>query len=436
MFSSWKKKLSPLFVAIDNFLWETPTLAKNPPFVRDAINLKRWMIIVVIAILPSTIVAIYNTGMQSIIFSNPHLQTKYLLASTSIYDYLLFSLKNYLFIKVIIKGLLLTLPIILVSYIVGGFWEVLFACVRKKPISEGFLVTGLLFPLTLPPTIPLWMVAVGISVATILAKEIFGGTGMNIFNPALIGRCFIYFAFPAYMTGNVFVQANNDVQIDGITTQTILSVYNIPSEIKTKHINAIAIANGYVKEGHLIKSNLDLDEDLYNRAEEFTKLKYGKNLYSNSNLFWGNKQGSIGEVSIFAILLGALLLLVTNIGSWRIMASFSIGIFLTSFAFEYFSKLYINSPAIFDFPAYKQFLLGGLLFGIVFMATDPVSSPSMNLSKWLFGFLGGFLVIIIRNLNPAYPEGVMLAIIFINMCAPLLDDFAIKIFRRKKRYVS
>jgi Na+-transporting NADH:ubiquinone oxidoreductase subunit B len=435
--------LSLLTNTTKNLLFETRETTTKAPFIRDAMNLKKWLTYVILALLPCFFVSIFNTGLQSIIFSskNALLKTYYLNANVSITAYIKFIIYNDLFFKSLVKGLFITIPIVLTSYIVGGFWEVFFAFIRKKDISEGFFVTGLLYALILPPNLPLWMVAVGISFGVIVGKEIFGGTGYNIFNPALIGRIFIYFAFPLYMSGNIFVPnsfgpnnfgSNNfgNQNVDGITSQTALSVYNIPQTIKKYHIDKIE--NSSFK--NITPKKIDLSQEEIELAQNYISLKNGTpmTIFTNSNLFWGNKLGSIGETSIFAILLGMIFMLYKKVASFRIMLSFFIGAFLTASVLYLLALFFPSLPAIFALPVYKQFLMGGLMFGIVFMATDPVTSPYMNSAKIAFGLLGGFLVMIIRVFNPAYVEGTMLAIIFMNMLAPLFDRIAINRFYKKK----
>lgn len=484
-------RLKPLFSAADSFLREVPTVTRRGPHIRDAIDLKRWMILVVFSLVPCILAAIWNAGMQSLVYSSAdaHLLQAYLKASTSWSSYWQFAALHGK--QVLWEGSLIFFPLLLISYGVGGLWEALFACVRKHEIAEGFLVSGILYPLILPPTIPYWMAALGISVGIILSKELFGGTGMNILNPALTCRCFLYFAFPAAMTGEIWagnnasrvkeslLQMNQQMGltgIDGFSQPTALAVFNISNDIKRIHVDAIAANNlqapvgtAQLIEGQLQKWNaltqsdlslgqlnpeqlqqfamtsfeqggLGLSADGFQAANQFAHLKYGLNLFQDANLFFGNKLGSLGEVSIFACLLGAFFLILTGIGSWRTMLSVCIGAFVTALLFEWGSH-WIGplggawNPANFDFPAYKHFLIGGLAFGLVFMATDPVSSPAMNTAKWAYGFLIGMLTIVIRAVNPAYPEGVMLAILFGNVFAPLFDFLALRFYRRRRARV-
>lgn len=481
-------RFKPLFSAADSFLREVPTVTRRGPHIRDAIDLKRWMILVVLSLLPCILTAIWNAGMQSLVYgsSDVELFKAYLQASSSWSQYWTFASLHWK--KVLWEGSLIFLPLLLISYGVGGFWEALFACVRKHEIAEGFLVSGILYPLILPPTIPYWMAALGISVGIILSKELFGGTGMNILNPALTCRCFLYFAFPTAMTGEIWAgrhasqikqsllqmnQQSGLSGIDGFSQPTALAIFNVSNDIKRIHVDAIAANNlqqpvgtAQLIEGQLQKWNavtqsdlvlghlnaeqlqqfsmapfeqggLGLTADGFQAATQFTQLKYGLHLFQDANLFFGNKLGSLGEVSIFACLLGALFLIITGIGSWRTMLAVLLGAFGTACLFEWGSQCIgplggAWNPANFDFPAYKHFLIGGLAFGLVFMATDPVSSPAMKGAKWAYGILIGMLTIVIRAVNPAYPEGVMLAILFGNVFAPLFDFLALRFYRRRR----
>ncbi len=475
----------PLFNAVDSFLFETDGVTKHSPHIRDAIDLKRWMILVVAALLPCVFVAIWNSGVQSFVYSsgNAEIMNAYLEASTTFKGYFRFAGQHW--IQILQGGLIAFLPLVFISYAVGGFWEAVFAVVRKHEIAEGFLVSGLLYPLILPPTIPYWMAALGISIGIIISKELFGGTGMNILNPALTCRCFLYFAFPAAMTGEVWAGRNTEVvrtsllkmneqaglsPIDGYTQASALAVYRMGGDgVKRIHVDAIAanqwhepsslnpFIDGQLQQFHpgaqvealsvpelqqflsapLEQGGLALNPDNFHAAMKFAELKQGVGIWSDWNLFLGNKLGSFGEVSILACLLGAFLLLYIGLASWRTMLAVVIGALVTAVAFEYSSYFgdYLGAwnEASLSLPAYKHFLMGGLVFGLVFMATDPVSGPSMNSAKWIYGFLIGMLTIIIRAINPAYPEGIMLAILFGNVFAPLLDYYAVRFSRRRRR---
>ncbi|HBO97381.1 MAG TPA: NADH:ubiquinone reductase (Na(+)-transporting) subunit B [Candidatus Omnitrophica bacterium] len=355
------EKLYPLYEALDTFLLSPGTILKKAPFVRDAVDLKRSMSLVVVALIPCLFMGIYNTGYQI------------LLAQGAAYS----------FGGCVGLGLMKVLPIILVSYAAGGFWEVLFAVVRKHEINEGFLVTGILFALVLPPTIPLWQVAVGISFGVVFGKEIFGGTGMNVFNPALVARAFVFFAYPGQISGSSVW-----VAVDGYTRATPLAV-------------AAATAKGQ-----------SVTQALQDAG------------YSLSNMFYGFIPGSIGETSALACLIGLAFLLITRIASWRVVAGCVVGLLTMAGVFHLFQGP--DRLAFFALPPYWHLVMGGFAFGAVFMATDPVSSAATNAGRWIYGFLIGVLTVLIRVVNPAYPEGVMLSILFMNAFAPLIDYFVVE----------
>ena len=447
--------------------------------------------LVVIALLPCTIMAIINSGIQAFVFDSGSVEImkSYLAASESFMGYFKFLFAH--FIDVLKLGLITFIPILAISYIVGGIWEVIFSVVRGHEISEGLLVTGILYALILPSTLPYWMVAVGVSAGIILGKELFGGTGMNILNPALTCRCFLYFAFPNKMTGDVWVGTNptniknsllkmNEVAqttpIDAFSQASVLNKLAIGDDVKRVHIDAIgkfwgenvATTNvvdhqfNHFQANHDVASSipsldmsglesfvtsplseggLALPLDSFASAWHFAQVKFGQGILSDANLFFGNMIGSFGETSKLACLLGALFLIITGVASLRTMVSVIVGTLFTAACFKYGSH-YVGphcgafNPAKFDFPVMKQLLIGGLAFGLVFMATDPVSSPYMKRAKWAYGFLIGALSVIIRLINPAFPEGVMLAILFGNVFAPLFDRMAIKSFRRGRRVTS
>lgn len=372
------EKLHPLYEAGDTFVLSPPDTTDGAPNVRDAIDLKRVMIMVVFALVPCVLWSIFNAGRQ-------------------------YNLVNMVsdagFLSHLCRGTLIVMPIILVSYIAGGVWEVLFAIVRKHEINEGFLVTGLLFPLTLPPTIPLWQVAVGISFGVIIGKEIFGGTGFNVLNPALTARAFLFFAYPVQISGNVWTVVKDGAHVvEGFTGATPLAV-------------AALVPAG----GHPVAALHDSG-------------------FSWLSMAIGLEGGSLAETALIPILLGALLLIVTGMGSWRIMAGGAIGLaaagmlmnLLPASDFKGFTQL----------PFYYHFVLGSFAFGIVFMATDPVSAAATRAGKWIYGILIGLLTVLIRIANPAYPEGVMLAILFMNVMAPAIDHFVLQAhIRRRASYL-
>jgi len=483
-------KIRPLITAGDTFVYEPAINTSKGPHIRDAIDIKRWMIIVVFALIPCILFAIWNTGLQSMVYSSGdyQLMNEYLGATSSIDKYFDFVGKDNRWLSILAEGAFIVIPIVIVSYAIGGLWEGIFACVRGHEISEGFLVTGILYALVLPPTIPLWMVAIGVSIGVILSKEVFGGSGMNIVNPALACRCFLFFGFPGRMSGSVWVgsnvttvresivKMNSDAGksgIDGYTQATKLSQFNIAPDIKRIHIDAIATNNlgnevGTIStiETHFDKWNemgshsatlgqlsqeqmqsfvttptvdggLGLSSGSYADAYQFSSLNYGIGENNDWGFFLGNKLGCIGETSGLMIIFGALFLIWTGVGSWRTMVAMGLGAFIMASLFQ-FGSTYLTAdggawnPAQFGFPAYKHLLLGGLAFGLVFMATDPVSSADMHAAKWLYGGFCGAVAIVIRVINPAYPEGVMLAILMGNVFAPLMDYYVAKIYRKRR----
>jgi Na+-transporting NADH:ubiquinone oxidoreductase subunit B len=367
--------LEPLFEATETAFFIPALITKNGPHIRDSLDLKRFMSVVLVALVPVVCWGIFNTGYQALAAAG---------ATPTIADAFLW-------------GLRVVLPLIVVSYGVGFFWEVLFARIRGHHISEGFLVTGLLFPLTLPPTVPLWQVAVGISFGVVIGKEIFGGTGRNILNPALTGRAFLFFAYPAQMSGDqVWVAVVNTVK---------------PAADAVSGATPLAIA-ALAETGESIQATL-------------TNAGVGM-----SDLFFGTYSGSVGATSAFCCLIGAVVLIVTGIASYRIIIGGVIGALATG--------LVLNLAATDASSAWSHLnplyhlVMGGFAFGVTFMATDPVSAPGMNKSRWIYGVMIGALTVLIRVFNPAFPEGIMLAILFMNLFSPLLDHIEIR-GRLKKR---
>jgi Na+-transporting NADH:ubiquinone oxidoreductase subunit B len=484
-------RLRPAVSAVDTFCYEPLLNTKRAPFIRDAIDLKRWMMIVIFALLPTILMAIWNTGLQKMVYTSGDaaLMQEYLTASSSFSGYFKFAFEKGRYLTILKYGSLAFFPIMLISYGVGGLCEMISACLKGHEISEGFLVTGMLYPLILPPTIPYWMAALGIAFGVIFGKELFGGTGMNILNPALVSRCFLFFTFPGKMTGDIWVGTNptqvstslnqmNQVaglnEIDGYSQATALSGLNtaVP-EIKRIHVDAIAtniigdkvptydaVASHFESwktssktaaelgslsldqmrdfvTAPLEQGGLGLQSGNYQAAHQFTETSFGFGKFSDGNLFWGNILGSMGETSTFACLLGAIFLVYTGVGAWRTMVSFGIVAYITAFLFQFFSTHFgvdggAWNAAKYSIPAYRHLLMGGLAFGLVYMATDPVSAPGMRLGKWIYGGLIGLVTILIRVINPAFPEGVMLAILFGNVFAPLIDYFAVRKFRQKR----
>ncbi len=378
------ERLYPLWEAGDTFNRTPGDVTKGAPHVRDSIDQKRLMIFVIYALIPCILFGIWNAGNQFNISNNVE-------DATLMTD--------------ILRGSTMVLPIILVSYMVGGIWEVLFALVRRHEINEGFLVTGMLFPLVLPPTLPLWQVAVGVSFGIVIGKEIFGGVGYNILNPALTARAFLFFAYPAQISGDkVWVGTahtafdNNPIfgtvaeNVDGVTMATPLAV-------------AAAVEKG----GDAIASLNEAGFTLF-------------------NMTMGNIPGCIGSTSVVAIVLGLVFLLITGIASWRVIFSGIIGCAAMGLLFNVLPL----ENAFAALPFVYHIVMGGFLFGIVFMATDPVSCSATDTGKLIYGFLIGALTVLIRVANPAYPEGAMLAILFMNVMAPLIDHFVVQSHIKKR----
>lgn len=367
--------LGPFFDAAESFFFIPGTQIAQAPHVRDHLDLKRFMSFVLIALVPTVFFGIYNAGYQS------HL------ASGLPGD----------FLSVSLRGLEIFIPIVFVSYAVGFFWETLFASIRKKPISEGFLVTGILFPLTLPPTIPLWQVALGISFGVVIGKEIFGGTGRNIFNPALTARAFLFFAYPSKMSGQavwIAVKKTSVYAVDAVTGATPLAITSIAPPYAT--IEKTLTGTGY----------------------------------TFSKLFFGTYPGSLGGTSTLCCLIGAIILIGVGIASYRIILGGILGLLATG-AFLNLVAAPNSLPWLSINPVY-HLVAGGFAFGIVFMATDPVSAPGTKHSKWIYGFFIGMLTVLIRVFNPAYPEGAMMAILFMNLFSPLLDYVEINLGFKKR----
>jgi len=370
------ERLYPLFEVADTFLYTPGDVTSGPSHVRDGMDLKRMMITVVVALLPCIVMAMVNTGYQA-----NHAMADLGIAAAPGWRGVVMAWVGYSpesLLSNLVHGALYFIPVFLVCNIVGGAWEVLFGCVRGHEINEGFLVTGMLFPLTLPPTIPLWQVAIGISFAVVFAKEVFGGTGRNFLNPALTARAFLYFAYPAQMTGDAVWTA-----VDGFSGATPLG--QLASASVDAGMNAIHV--------------------------------------SWSQAFFGTMQGSMGETSTLACLIGAAILIITGVGSWKIMAAVLGGAFtLSTFLWAVGS----STNAMFLMPPWWHLVLGGFAFGLVFMATDPVSAAMTDTGKWFYGALIGMMTILIRVVNPAYPEGIMLAILFGNVFATLIDHMVLQ----------
>ncbi len=387
------ERFHPLFEAGDSFAYTSGETTSGPSHVRDAADLKRIMFAVVAALIPAVLMAMYNTGLQA---------HKAIAAGAAPLE----SWQTNLFVKLmgeafdpgnlwacLVHGSLYYLPVVMVTLFIGGNCEAIFSIVRKHDINEGFLVTWMLFPLILPPTIPLWQVAVGIAFGVVIGKEIFGGTGMNILNPALTARAFLFFAYPGQISGdNAWIAAQTSA--DGYSGATWLSRAAVEGPAA------------------LVPGNV-----------------------SWWDAFVGLVPGSMGETSALACLFGALVLVLTGVGSWRIMAGVTLGSFATVLLLNFAGS---DTNLLFEVPFHWHIVLGGWAFGMVFMATDPVSAAHTNTGRWVYGLLIGVLAILIRVVNPAYPEGMMLAILFMNLFASFIDHFVVQanIKRRRARYAA
>ncbi|MEI3155063.1 MAG: NADH:ubiquinone reductase (Na(+)-transporting) subunit B [Odoribacter sp.] len=351
------EKFHSVFTGFESFLFVPNQTTSNGTHIRDAVDLKRTMIVVVLALVPALLFGIYNVGYQ-------HFNAVGNLADTT-------------FFQLFFYGLWKVLPMIIVSYVVGLGIEFAVAQMKGHEINEGFLVSGLLIPMIMPVEAPLWMVALSTAFAVIIGKEIFGGTGMNIWNPALLARAFFFFSYPSMISGDKVWIASDTA-------------------------------------------------DAISQATPLAQMALGQPLsYSTADMFWGFIPGSVGETSVFCILIGAVILLMTNVASWRTMLSVFVGGYLMALVFQ----------PIAGVEAYQQLLMGGFAFGAVFMATDPVTSSQTNTGKYIYGLLIGAMAVIIRCINPGYPEGMMLAILLMNTFAPLIDWCVVQsnIKRRLKR---
>jgi Na+-transporting NADH:ubiquinone oxidoreductase subunit B len=411
-------KIWPLFDAMETFLFAPGVRTPGKgPHVRDYIDVKRMMTMVIYAMVPCLLFSIYNTGyqhflalagmgdgsqayvvgwLQSLLMGSDYAPV---ISAPTTWDICLFGIQQ--------MG-----PIIFVSYFVGLNIEGLFAVIRKEEVSEGYLVTGMLVALVVPASIPLWQLTVAVAFSVVLAKEIFGGTGMNIFNPALMVRAFLFFGFAGQISGSKVWVAGNGAQglIDGYSGATPLA----------------AAANA-----RLTQANLDPAGTVESAQNAVVDVQ--GNALSWWDLFWGWCPGSAGETSAFCCLLGAALLVFTGIASWRVMAGGVIGLVLTALLMN---SQYGHLDGLHSLPPHFHLVMGGFAFGIVFMATDPVSSPETQTGKWIYGLMIGFLTVVVRAVNPAYPEGAMLAILLLNAFAPAIDHFVLasNIRRRKSRH--
>ncbi|MEZ5567326.1 MAG: NADH:ubiquinone reductase (Na(+)-transporting) subunit B [Halioglobus sp.] len=367
------QKYYAIYEVFDTFLYSPPSVTRSTAHVRDGVDLKRIMITVWLATFPAMFYGMYNLGFQAtdVMAAGQGIEgwRGWMIAALGGYDS--GNLWHCLWF-----GALYFLPIYIVTFLVGISWEILFAVRRGHEVNEGFFVTSVLFALTCPPDIPLWQVALGISFGVVIGKEVFGGTGKNFLNPALTGRAFLYFAYPAQLSGDAVW-----VAVDGYSGATAL---------------AVVAADG---------------------------MEALRSQWTWMEAFVGAVPGSIGETSTLAIGLGMILLLITRVASWRIIAGVFIGMVALS---SLFNTLDSSTNPAFAMPWYWHLVTGGFAFGMVFMATDPVSAAMTNTGKWAFGILIGVMTVLIRVVNPAFPEGIMLAILFANLFAPLMDHFVVQ----------
>jgi len=378
------EKWFALFEAVDTFLYTPPSVTKAASHVRDGVDLKRMMITVWVCTFPAMFFGMYNVGLQA----NEAMAAMGVAELDTWRGSLISLFAGYSPTSVwdcFVHGAMYFLPVYAVVFLVGGFWEVLFASIRGHEVNEGFFVTSVLLALILPPDVPLWQAALGISFGVVIGKEVFGGTGKNFLNPALTGRAFLFFAYPAEMSGDAVWTA-----VDGFTGATIL--------------------------GEAALGGMDAVSATWSQA------------------FIGQIPGSMGETSTLAIMIGGLYLLWTKIASWRIVAGVLLGTIGLSLLFNLIGS---DTNPMFAMPWHWHMVVGGFAFALFFMATDPVSASMTNTGKWVFGALIGIMVVLIRVVNPAFPEGMMLAILFANLFAPLIDFFVIQanIKRRALRNV-
>lgn len=405
------ERLYPLYEAKDTFLFTPGEVTKGTAHVRDSIDMKRMMSMVIFALGPCILMALWNTGYQA----NLAIAERGAVPLQDSITGLGFVTRDYLFTELlglsydpgslvanVVHGALWFLPLYIATMAVGGICEVIFAIIRGHEINEGFLVSGMLFPLTLPPSLPLWQAGLGIAFGVVIGKEIFGGTGKNFLNPALTGRAFLYFAHASFMSGDKVwtaagVAAENGV--DGYTNATVLT--------------GMAAANAGVPVVETTTNNLDAWQ-----------------------CFLGTIPGSMGETSVLACLIGAAILIATGIGSWRIMSGVVVGALATSCLLYAFRDMSDNP--MFYLNPFWHLIVGGFAFGTVFMATDPVSAAMTETGKWWYGGLIGVMTILIRVINPAFAEGIMLAILFGNVMAPLIDYYVVQanVKRRAARYAA
>jgi Na+-transporting NADH:ubiquinone oxidoreductase subunit B len=382
------ERLHPLYEALDTFLYTPGEVTRGNVHVRDGLDLKRMMIVVVIALIPCTLWAMYNTGLQANLALDPAKIDTLAGWRHVVIALLGVGYSPHSVLANLIHGALYFLPLYIVTMVVGGTWEVLFAVFRRHPINEGFLVTGLIFPLILPPTIPLWQAAIGISWGVVIAKEVFGGTGMNFLNPALVARASLFYSYPLQITGGqVWTALAPSHWLDGYSGATVLATIKQQTAPLAEH---------------------------------------GLSWW---DAFLGFELGSMGETSALACLIGAAILLWTRVASWRLMAGVALG---TILAAGLLNAIGSSTNPMFALPFWWHMVLGGWAFGTVFMVTDPVTAAYTVRGKWIYGIFIGVLVVLVRALNPAYPESMMLVILFMNVFAPLIDHYVVKANIRRR----
>ncbi|PIY72826.1 MAG: NADH:ubiquinone reductase (Na(+)-transporting) subunit B [Rhodobacterales bacterium CG_4_10_14_0_8_um_filter_70_9] len=382
------QRFYPLYEAMDTFFYAPGSVTKTGAHVRDAMDLKRMMILVVIAAFPCVLMALYNTGYQANRIIDPARIGELVGWRHGLIQTLGFGYDPRSILDNIVHGAVYFLPLYIVTMVVGLGWEVTFSIVRRVEVNEGFFVTGLLFPLILPATTPLWQAALGISFGVVLAKEVFGGTGMNFINPALAARAFLFFAYPAQISGDaVWNAAPLSATVDGVAAPTML-------------------------------------------ADMRLGVGFEAQAYSWWDAFIGLIPGSMGETSALACLLGAALIIVTGVGSWRTMAAVTLG---TAAMATLFNVIGSETNPWFAAPFWWHMVVGSWAFATVFMVTDPVTSAFTNAGKWIYGGMIGALIVLIRVVNPAYPEAVMLVILLMNVMAPLIDYGFIQANIRRRR---
>jgi Na+-transporting NADH:ubiquinone oxidoreductase subunit B len=363
-------RLEPFFEAMERVFFGVPDVTRQAPHPRDSISVQRYMMLVIMALLPCLFFGMYNVGLQAFKAAGQPLQ----------------------FWPMVWLGAETVMPLVLISYLFGFGWEILFAAVRRHPISEGVFVTAMLFPLTLPPTTPWWQAAMGISFGVVLGKELFGGTGRNFLNPALTGRAFLYFAYPVQMSGDTVWTAaveKGSAAVDAITAATPLVVASAAEKMQS-----------------------------------VTKALDGAG-YDWSTLFFGLYPASIGASSTLLCLVGAVALILLGVASYRIILGDILGVLAMGYALNLIASE--SSMPYLGMNPWYHLIMGGTAFGIAFMTTDPVSAPDTHAARWIYGFCIGALTVLIRVFNPAYPEGIMLAILFMNVFAPLIDHLVVRI---------